>query len=121
MPTIEQVFLDTKAIFQQQAEAAMEEVMCKIYQEYLPHVENDTCFNVRQQSADWIERFMADKISDEDVKIYNIKAQYSGKDVRAKMFQDNKEELTKLIGQDIIDRVKDLEERAAQDWERRYV
>jgi hypothetical protein len=120
MTTIEQVFLDTKAIFEKQAAEAMEAVMSKIYSEYLPHIENDNYFNVRTQCRDWLERFMNDSLREDDISIKSVTEFYSGKDIRAKMFQDNKEELTKIIGKDIVERVYELEQRVAQHWEKRY-
>ena len=121
MNPIEQVFLDTKAIFEKQATEALEAAMSKLYADYLPHVEYDNSYNVRQQCRDWLERFMNDSLREDDIELKSVTEYYSGKAIRAKMFQDNKEELTKVIGADIVERVQDLEQRVSQEWEYQYV
>lgn len=117
---IEQVFLDTKEVFAQQIQEAAQEALDKLYDEYLPHVESDTGFNVAQKARDIVIRYMADSLDEHDLTMLNLNVQMYGKELRKKMFQDNKEELTKAIGQDIIDRLKELEERHQHSWETCY-
>lgn len=115
----EEIFLATKEVFRKQASEAMEEALDKIYTDYLPHVESDTQSNVYFQACDWIRRFISDSLREDDFKIDGLN--HSCYDVRKKMFQDNKEELTKVIGEDIINRIKDLESRHSFHWEKSYV
>lgn len=119
MPTIEEIFLATKEVFRKQASEAMEEALDKIYTDYLPHCSSDTQSNVYFQACDWIRRFMSDSLREDDFKIDGLN--HSCYDVRKKMFQDNKEELTKIIGEDIINKIKDLENRHSFHWEKSYV
>lgn len=118
--SIEEIFTATQTKIRAQMIDAVEAAIEGVYAEYLPHVENDNYFNVRQCARDWLIRLMSDSLRDEDIKLWEITSDFTGQGIRAKIFQDNKEELTKLIGQDIVDRVKDLEERIAQHWERYY-
>lgn len=115
MKTIEELFLETKLVFEQQAVLAIEEALDKIYQEYLPHVQSDTDSNVIFQSHRWIEKYLSDSLLEDDFKV-NIIA----KDVRAKIWNDNKEELKKLIHKDVLDRLHVLEERHRDAWEHGY-
>lgn len=118
---IEQVFLGTKEIFAKQIQEAAQEALSKLYDEYLPHVESDTYFNVAQKARGLLVRFMSDTLDEHDATMLKLELQpYSGKQLRQKMFHDNKEELTKAIGQDIIDRLKELEERQKHSWETCY-
>ena len=118
--SIKEIFEDTQVALSIQMHDAVEEAISKIYAEYLPHVENDTYFNVRALATDWILHFMNDRLNEDDLKLDVHMFGFTGQDIRAKMFQDNREELTKLIGEDIVNRVKDLEERVAHHWEQRY-
>lgn len=115
MKTIEQIFLDTKAVFEKQATVAIEEAMDKIYQEYLPHVENDTGSNVYFQSYDWVNRFLSDNLREDDFKIDVL-----AKDVRKKIWEDNKEELKELISKDVAERLADLERKLVASWQHKY-
>lgn len=118
---IEQAFLDTKAIFAKQIQDAAQEALDKLYDDYLPHVESDTYYNVAQKARSLLVRFMSDTLDEHDATMLKLELQpYSGKELRKKMFHDNKEELTKAIGQDIMDRLKELEERHKQSWETCY-
>lgn len=119
--TIEQIFEETSVKFRQQMIDAVEEAIEGVYADYLPHVESDNAFNVAQKARSLLVRFMDDSLDEHDKTMLKLELQpYTGKQLRAKMFEDNREELTKLIGEDIIQRVKDLEERVAQNWEVRY-
>ena len=118
--SIQDIFLETKTIFESQAKVAVQEALDKIYEDYLPHVENDNYFNTRQYARHWILRMMSDGLRQDDIQLWEITKEYDAKDIRQKMFQDNKEELTELIGKDIMERLKVLEERYTNDWERRY-
>ena len=118
---IEQVFIGTKAIFAKQIQDAAQEALDKLYEEYLPFVATDNEFNVAQKARSLLLRFMSDTLDEHDATMLKPELQpYSGKQLRQKMFHDNKEELTKVIGQDIIDRLKELEERHKQSWENCY-
>lgn len=118
---IEQAFLDTKAIFAKQIQDAAQEALDKLYDDYLPHVESDTYYNVAQKARSLLVRFMSDTLDEHDATMLKLELQpYSGKELRKKMFQDNKEELTKAIGEDIIDRLKELEERQRYSHEINY-
>lgn len=118
---IEKAFLDTKAIFAKQIKDAAQEALDKLYEEYLPHIENDTYYNVAQKARSLLVRFMSDTLDEHDAKMLKLELQpYSGKQLRQKMFHDNKEELTKAIGQDIVYRLKELEERQRYSHEINY-
>lgn len=118
---IEQVFLGTKAIFAKQIQGAAQEALDKLYDEYLPHVESDTGYNVAQKARSLLVRFMSDTLDEHDAAMLKLELQpYSGKQLRQKMFHENKEELTKAIGEDIIQRVQELEERYKSSWEIGY-
>src|SRR6476619_7297603 len=102
MSDIEKVFLDTKTIFQEQAVAAIEEALDKIYREYLPHVESDTQYNVYHQTSNWIEDFLADRLDIDDSNkkmIFNTWG-HRAAEIRQKIYQDNKIEIVELLGKD---------------------
>lgn len=121
MSTIEVIFQSTKNIFETQAKEAVQLALDKIYEEYMPFVASDTSFNVAQKARSLLVRFMSDTLDEHDAVMLKLELQpYSGKELRKKMFQDNKEELTKVIGEDIIDRLKELEERQKHSWETCY-
>lgn len=118
---LESVFLHTKEILREQAAKAVDEAIDKIYTDYLPHVESDTNFNVRQQATNWIERFLADSLRDEDVHIDVFsKHSYRAEAIRQKIYEDNKEEMIAAIGHDIVERVKTLQDRHSAAWEFKY-
>lgn len=102
MNNIEQVFLDTKEVFAQQAKEAVEQALDKIYTEYLPHVENDTAANVYFQTSSWIADFLADRLDSDDVNRHRIATEYGYRaaEIRQKIYQDNKAEIIELLGKD---------------------
>lgn len=116
--TIEQIFEETSVKFRQQMIDAVEGAIEGVYEDYLPHVENDTCFNVRQQSITWLERFLADDLREEDFKIDPMA--FDSKAIRQKMFKDNQVELILHINKDMLERLEELEKRYAHDWEFKY-
>lgn len=115
MKTIEQIFLETKAVLEKQAKDAVEEVIGKIYVDLLPHVESDTQSNVYFQSTDWIRRYLAGTLREDDFKI-DILAE----DVRRKIWDDNKEELKEFISKDVQERLAYLEKELRASWEHKY-
>jgi hypothetical protein len=115
MKTIEEIFLETKIVFEKQAAEAIEEVMDKIYTQYLPHVESDTQSNVYFQSSDWIRKYLSDSLREDDFKIDVL-----SKDVRDKIWNDHKDELKELITKDVAERLADLEKIHRNDWQHRY-
>jgi len=115
MKTIEQIFLETKATLEQQALSSVQEALDKLYIEYLPYVENDTASNVYFMSTDWIRRYLAGNLREDDFKI-NILAE----DVRRKIWDENKEELKELIAKDVQDRLAYLEKELRASWEHKY-
>lgn len=115
MKTIEQIFLETKAILEKQAAEAMESAIDKVYQDLLPHVESDTQSNVFFQSYDWINRYLAGNLREDDFKI-DILAE----DVRRKIWDENKEELKALIAKDVQERLAYLEKELRASWEHKY-
>jgi hypothetical protein len=120
MKTIEEILADTFKLFEAQAKEALEAALSKAYEEYLPFVENDTYFNVRQQSERWLKNFMADKLTDEDVKVDVLcKHSYDAKAVRKKIYEDNKEEIHAAIGVDLQEKIDSLKARL-EDAYRRY-
>lgn len=121
MSTIEELFLATKPALEKSIQEALDAAMEKIYTEYLPHVENDTYFNVRSQAKDWIMRYIAGTLREDDIKIdFGSGYEYSAHGIRQKIYEDNKEAMQGLIAQDMMDRLKDLQERHNQAWERKY-
>lgn len=121
--TIEQIFEETSVKFRAQMIDAVENALESVYKDYLPHVENDTYFNVKQQAREYVIHFMQDSLEEHDRVMFEneLFVPYKSKHLRAKIFKDNKEEIVALIGQDIVDRVKDLENRMVGDWEVKYV
>lgn len=118
---IEQVFLDTKAIFAKQIQDASQEALDKLYKDYLPHVESDTYYNVSQKARSLLVRFMSDTLDEHDAAMLKLELQpYSGVELRKKMFHDNELAITREIGIDIVSRVKELEERFSYQWETKY-
>jgi hypothetical protein len=115
MKTTEQIFLETKAVFEQQAVKAMEEAIDKVYQDLLPHVESDTQSNVFFQSYGWINRYLAGSLREDDFKIDIL-----SEDVRKKIWDENKEELKELIAKDVQDRLAYLEKEIRASWEHKY-
>jgi predicted transcriptional regulator len=115
MKTIEEIFLETKVVFEKQAAEAIEEVMDKIYTQYLPHVESDTQSNVYFQSYDWIRKYLSDSLREDDFKIDVL-----SKDVRDKIWNDHKDELKELITKDVAERLADLEKIHRSDWQHKY-
>ena len=115
MKTIENIFLETKNIFKEQASQAVEEALDKIYREYLPHVETDTQSNVYFQSTEWIYRYLTDSLREDDFKIDILAA-----DIRRKIWDDNKDELKKLISQDVSERLKELEQEHLSYYQHSY-
>ena len=120
MATIEEVFASTMEIFKKQAQEALEAALSKAYEDYLPHVENDTYSNVRRLSERWLERFMADKLTEEDLKL-DVTSKYSwtAEAVRKKMYEENKAEITQSIGVDLQNEIDSLKARL-EDAYRRY-
>jgi len=121
MKTIEQILEDTKAIFEEQAREAMDKVMTQVYNDYLPHVENDMYYNVRNLAESWIERFMADKLTEDDLSINVDTYNFSARDIRQKIWDDQKDTILPQINRDLIERLKQLEEEYQHSWQRKYV
>ena len=115
MKTTEEIFLSTKEIFKKQAEEALELAINKIYSDFLPHVESDTQSNVYFQSCDWINRYLSGNLREDDFKIDVL-----SKDIRQKIWNENKEELKFLIQKDIQDRLAFLENKLTATWEHKY-
>lgn len=113
MSTIEQIFLDTKAIFAKQAESAIEGALDKIYTEYLPHVESDTYSNVYFQTTSWIADFLADRLGSGDINRHRIATEYGHRaaEIRQKIYQDNKAEIVELLGRDYEREIQMLKEQ----------
>lgn len=114
---IEQVFLNTRTIFEKQAAEAVEQALDKIYTEYLPHVESDTQANVYFQCHDWLYRFFADKLREEDFKVDMLG--YQSEAARELMYQKHKEEITQAIGKDLQEKITRLENQLKEAY-RRY-
>lgn len=108
MPTIEEVFQETKTIFERQANEAIHQALDKIYTEYLPHVENDTQANVYYQTVDWLTAFFDGTLNDEHVK-FDITRRFSSEKARQLIYEANKEEIQKAIGRDLQDEIDSLQ------------
>lgn len=117
MANIEETFLATRAIFAAQAAEAMEEAMDKIYDEYLPHVENDTAINVYYRTVEWLEKFFEDTLTDNDINI-DLTNKYSSVKARKKIYEENKEEIIEAIGKDFQAEIQNLKEQLNSAWER---
>lgn len=120
MATIEEVLKETMKMFEVQAKDALETALSAAYEEYLPHVENDTYSNVRRLSERYIERFMADNLTEEDLKL-DVTSKYSwtAEAVRKKMYEEHRDEITKMIGSDLQEEIDSLKSRL-EDAYRRY-
>lgn len=114
--SIEDIFLATKDILATQAKEAAEKAIDIIYQEYLPHVESDTCYNVRQEARQWLERFFADSLRDDDMKIdFTVSYSFDARKARQKIYEDNKEEIQAAIGKDLQDKIDSFRESGRHD------
>ncbi len=120
MATIEELFLATKPLLEKSIQEAVDAAMAKTYEEYLPHVENDTYFNVRQQATQWLMRYLSNSLLEDDIKLNFTSDSWDAVNIRHKIYEENKEEMQKLIKQDVLTRLQNLQEREAQHWERRY-
>jgi len=116
MPTIEEVFLNTKTILTKQVEEAAREAVDKIYLGYLPHVENDTASNVYFQTVEWLTAFFDGTLNDEHVK-FDITRRFSSEKARQLIYEANKEEIQAAIGKDLQDKIERLEEQLKQQYE----
>lgn len=108
MPTIEEVFLNTKEILTKQIEEAVQEAIGQIYYQYLPYVENDTTSNVYFQAYEFIEAFFNDTLGDEHVK-FDPTRRFSSEKARQLIYERNKEEIQAAIGKDLQDKIDRLE------------
>jgi hypothetical protein len=115
MTNITEVFQETRTIFATQAAEAMEQAMDKIYNDYLPHVENDTASNVRFQTANWLERFFDGNLSENDINI-DLARKYSGGKARQMIYEANKEEIIEAIGKDFQAEISDLKVQLNNAW-----
>ena len=107
MKTLEEIFLETKAVFARQAAEAADEVLDRIYTEYLPHVETDTQSNQYFQICAWLDKFFSGSLNSEDIQV--DLSRYSCEKARQLIYEANKEEITKKIGEDLqneIDKLK---------------
>lgn len=113
--SIEDIFLSTKEIFLAQAKAAAESAIDAIYTEYLPHVENDTASNVYFETCRWLERFFADKLREDDIKVNLAGPAWDARAARQKLYEANKEEIQAAIGKDLQDKIDSLRESGRHD------
>ena len=117
MATIEQILQDTMKIFETQAKEAVEAALSKAYDEYLPHVENDCYFNVRQQAREWLKRFMSDTLRDEDLQLsLEFVGDYKSRAVRQKIYEENKVEIQEVIGVDLQEEIDTLKSELQQAY-----
>lgn len=119
MSTTEEIFLHTKEVFAKQATEAINEALERIYTEYLPHVESDTQSNVYFQTCEWLERFFADKLDNDDIKLSLAKHGWNAQYARQKIYEANKAEIIKAIGEDFEAEIQSLKEQLNAAY-RRY-
>lgn len=91
---LEQIYKEFEGKLKEVAKDAISDVIC----EYVPYAETDFYSNVEHRTRDWIEDFFNGK---EDEFISNpMLNKYHCKEARQKVFEENKEEIIKLIGED---------------------
>lgn len=114
---IEEIFLETKAVFLAQAEEAAKAAMDKIYDEYLPYVGTDTDSNVYFKAYDIVQRFFEDKMYPGEVA-HRYFSEHSGAEARAKLVAEFPEQLQNKIIEDLQREVEIL--RGQLNSYRRY-
>lgn len=101
----EEFFLSTKAIFEKQAQEAMEAVMSKMYDDYLPHVESDTSYNVNQQAENMLQDFLAGRDS---YRTKNFITHVYAADVRKAIFEQFRHEIEVELFKDMQNEISNL-------------
>lgn len=102
----EQVLNSFKDKMNKIAEETMADITCK----YIPHIENDAWTNYRESLRSDLEhlyvtdRFRADWATN----------------LRRRIFQENREEMTALLNKDLLDRIKVLEDLRKEYPQLRY-
>jgi len=99
--------------FKSKLKSACEEVIGKVYCDYLPHVESDAWMNYRNHMRDSMRgELIAEALSTKY-------GQYSfGFFVRKKIFDEHKEELISAINQDLKDELERVKRELHQSYER---
>ena len=115
MKTLEQIFLESKDLF----ETAARDALDKVYGEYLPFVESDTMSNVHFRTCDWLERFFSDSLREDDIKIDLTRYGWDNEKARQKIYEANKAEITEAIGKDWQAEIQSLKEQLNAAY-RRY-
>lgn len=98
--TIEEIFLETKAVFQAQAEEAAKAAMDKIYDEYLPYVGDDTDSNVYFKASSIVRRFFDDTLREDEVP-HDFFREYTGAMAREKLVKEFPEQLQNKVIADL--------------------
>lgn len=96
--------------FKSDMEKAMNECLGKVYVDVLPHIETDAWTNYREA--------LRLELSHE-YKYTRFREPWA-KDLRRAIFVENREELSFLLNQDIIDRIKVLEDQVKEYEQFRY-
>lgn len=86
---------------------AADESFDKWYSDFLPYIEADYTFNVQCFAENEIRYFLEDKPENQYPRKVTFH-DYNGKQIRAKIFEENKEELIDLLNKDLLKQVEDL-------------
>jgi hypothetical protein len=114
--TEEQLSLCERLIekFKGQLKSAAEDALSTVYVDVMPHIESDTFLNFKSQAMSVIRGYATkDALTAGD---------YSGQHIRAKIFEEHKNELVELINQDHLATIKGLREdlKCEREYNRRY-
>lgn len=101
--------------FKNRLKDACEEVIGKVYCDYLPHVESDSWMNYRNHMRDSMRGELIAEALDTKYGQYSF-----GFFVRKKIFDEYKSELISALNKDLEDELKRVKQELNQAYERRY-
>lgn len=106
---MEQIKQDLSAHVTKEVEKA-----CSSYaSEELPYLENDTVQNVEHRAKEILRLFLEDREpkTSLEFRIFDLlDKEFKGEEIRRKIFEENKQELSKLISNDLIKENQNLRE-----------
>lgn len=91
--------------FRTDLKKAVEEVLSKVYVDYLPHIESDAWMNFRNTVRREIQGDMISEVLDKEYGKYSF-----GWYTRQKIFEEHKDELIALINLDHVAEIERLKE-----------